>query len=135
MNNDMWGGQLGFQVAWLQSAHVWLEFDAKGAMLHNNASQDSSFTQTLVGVPTNFVTGREQQRTAWLGDISAAYNIQFHPGLVLRLGYQAVFVNGVALAADNIQRDNTLLQNGPGQLDDRGEVVYHGPFIGLMYNR
>ncbi len=136
-DNDMWGGQLGFQIAWLQSAHTWLEFDAKGVMLHNNAAQTSLYTQTVAAVPagpfpTNAAAGA---RTAWMGDLSAAYNIQFHPGLVLRLGYQAIFLNGVALAADNIQSDNNQLRLGPGQLDDAGEVVYHGPFVGLMWNR
>jgi hypothetical protein len=131
--NDLWGGQLGFQVAWLQSAHVWLEFDVKGAMFHNNARMDSNYARSDVVAP--FLTFREQERTAWMGDITAAYNIQFTPGLVLRLGYQAVFLNGIALSADNIQSDNVLLQNGPAQLDDRGEVVYHGPIIGLMWNR
>ncbi|WP_254507458.1 hypothetical protein [Anatilimnocola floriformis] len=134
-NNDMWGGQLGFQVSWLQSAHTWLEFDAKGAMFSNDASQNSLYTQTVGGVPTPFNTNAAGQRTAWMGDLSAAYNIQFHPGLVLRLGYQAVFINGVALAADNIQSDNNQLRLGPGQLVDNGEVVYHGPFVGLMWNR
>lgn len=131
--NDLWGGQLGVQVAWLQSAHTWLEFDGKGMMFHNNASQNSNYVRSDVVAP--FLTARDQQRTAWGGDISLAYNIQFTPGLVLRLGYQAVFLNGVALSADNIQRDNNLLQNGPAQLDDSGEVVYHGPVIGLMWNR
>jgi hypothetical protein len=133
-NNDMWGGQLGFQIAWLQSAHTWLEFDAKGVMFHNNASQNTLYTQT-VAVPAAFPTNAAGARTAWMGDLSAAYNIQFHPGLVLRLGYQAIFLNGVALAADNIQSDNNQLRLGPGQLDDAGEVVYHGPFVGLMWNR
>lgn len=130
--NDLWGGQLGFQVAWLQSAHTWLEFDVKGMMFHNNASQNSVYTQEGVAP---FLTARAQERTAWGGDIVAAYNIQFAPGLVLRLGYQAVFVNGLALSADNIQSDNTILRNGPAQLNDAGEVVYHGPIIGLMWNR
>jgi len=134
-DNDLWGGQLGFQIAWLQSAHTWLEFDAKGCMFHNDASQTTLYTQTIGGVPTAFPTAAAEQRTAWMGDLSAAYNIQFHPGLVLRLGYQALFLNGVALTADNIERDNNLLRLGPGQLDDRGEVVYHGPFVGLMWNR
>ncbi|QDU27662.1 hypothetical protein ETAA8_27510 [Anatilimnocola aggregata] len=135
-DNDMWGGQIGFQIAWLQSSHVWLEFDAKGAMFNNNASQTSLYTNTDAGnVVTVFPTAREQQRTSWMGDIAAVYNIQFRPGLVLRLGYQAVFLNGIALSADNIQRDNTILRAGPAQLDDRGEVVYHGPVIGLMWNR
>ena len=134
-DNDLWGGQLGFQIAWLQSAHTWLEFDAKGVMFQNNASQTTLYTQTIGGVPDPFPSAAAQQRTAWMGDLSAAYNIQFHPGLVLRLGYQAIFLNGVALSADNIQRDNNQLRLGPGELDDRGEVVYHGPFIGLMWNR
>jgi len=135
--NDLWGGQIGFQVAWLQSSHVWLEFDAKAAMLHNNASQNSLYTVTdnVAATDTQFATARAQERTAWLGDIAAVYNIQFRPGLVLRLGYQAVFLNGIALSADNIQRDNTLLRTGPAQLDDSGEVVYHGPIVGLMWNR
>jgi hypothetical protein len=132
-SNDLWGGQLGIQVAWLQSAHTWVEFDGKGMMFHNNARQDSLYTRSDVILP--FATGREQQRTAWGGDLALTYNIQFTPGLVLRLGYQAVFLNGVALSADNIQRDNNLLQNGPAQLNDSGEVVYHGPIVGLMWNR
>lgn len=136
-NNDMWGGQLGFQIAWLQSAHTWLEFDAKGVMLHNNAAQTSLYTQTVAAVPAGPFQPNDAAgaRTAWMGDLSAAYNIQFHPGLVLRLGYQAIFLSGVALAADNIQSDNNQLRLGPGQLDDAGEVVYHGPFVGLMWNR
>jgi hypothetical protein len=135
--NDLWGGQLGFQVAWLQSAHVWFEFDAKGAMFHNNASQSSLYTTTdnVAMTATNFPSTRAQERTAWLGDFTCAYNIQFHPGLVLRLGYQAVFLNGIALSADNIEHDNTRLRLGPARLDDSGEVAYHGPIIGLMYNR
>jgi hypothetical protein len=134
-DNNMWGGQLGCQVAWLQSAHTWLEFDGKGVMFNNDASQNTLYTQTLGGVPAPFPSTAAGQRTAWMGDLSAAYNIQFHPGLVLRLGYQAIFLNGVALAADNIQSDNNQLRLGPGELDDAGEVVYHGPFIGLMWNR
>ena len=133
-NNNLWGGQLGVQVAWLQSAHTWLEFDGKGAMFNNDASQNTNYTQTT-GAPAVFPTAAAGQRTAWMGDLSAAYNIQFQPGLVLRLGYQAIFLNGVALSADNIQRDNNQLRLGPGQLIDNGEVVYHGPFVGLMWNR
>jgi hypothetical protein len=133
-NNDLWGGQIGFQVAWLQSSHVWLDFDAKAAMFNNSASQSTVYSNDNNGVITNAVQTRDQQRTAWMGDLALTYNIQFHPGLVLRLGYQAVFLNGIALAPDNIVNANDTV-NGPARLVDNGEVVYHGPVIGLMWNR
>lgn len=132
--NDLWGGQIGFQVAWLQSAHVWLDFDAKAAMFNNSASQATAYTQDNNGAIVNGVQARDQQRTAWMGDLALTYNIQFQPGLVLRLGYQAVFLNGIALAPDNIVNANDIV-NGPAQLVDNGEVVYHGPVVGLMWNR
>jgi hypothetical protein len=133
-NNDLWGGQIGFQVAWLQSSHVWLDFDAKAAMFNNSASQATVYSNDNNGVITNGVQTRDQQRTSWMGDLALTYNIQFHPGLVLRLGYQAVFLNGIALAPDNIANANDIV-NGPARLVDNGEVVYHGPVIGLMWNR
>jgi hypothetical protein len=57
------------------------------------------------------------------------------PNLVFNLGYQATFVQGVAIAYENLQTDNTLLRTGPGVLNDSGNLVYHGPVIGLMWVR
>jgi hypothetical protein len=76
-------------------------------------------------------TGVEQDRTSWLGDFSFAFNLQVTPRLVARVGYQALFVEGIAIASQNIQSGAALLVD-PAELDDRGRLVYHGPTIGLM---
>ena len=62
-------------------------------------------------------------------------NWQMGPNWNLRLGYQAIFVNGVALGPQNFQTNNSLMRTGPGQLNDTGEVIYHGPVLGVMWTR
>jgi hypothetical protein len=57
------------------------------------------------------------------------------PTLSLRAGYQAMFVDGVAVGFENLQTDNIILQNGPGLLDDSGQIIYHGPILGLTWMR
>ena len=52
-------------------------------------------------------------------------------------GYQAVFVDSVALADVNALQDvnlNTLTVLGAGKLYQNSNVVYHGPFAGLQLN-
>jgi hypothetical protein len=70
----------------------------------------------------------------WLGDLSLVANFQMTPWLVARIGYQALFLTGVAVASDNIETNNILLTSGPIQLDDRSNMALHGPLIGLMGN-
>ena len=71
-----------------------------------------------------------RDRTAWVGDISVVANWQMTPWLTFRAGYQAIFINGVALAQDQVR--SPLINNAPGPFDDSGRVAYHGPIIGLM---
>lgn len=44
-----------------------------------------------------------------------------------------MWVDGVALASENLQADPDLLTLGPPQLVHDGSLVYHGPFAGLMF--
>ena len=76
----------------------------------------------------------DQNRTAWLGDLSLVANFQMTPWLVARIGYQALFLSGLAVASDNIETNNALLSGGPIQLNDSSNGVFHGPLIGLMGN-
>ena len=71
-------------------------------------------------------------RTALLGELSLCGTFQFRPNVAIRAGYQAIFVNGLALAPQNIPTDTFALTNGVGQFRDDGEMVYHGPTLGLV---
>ena len=57
------------------------------------------------------------------------------PWLVFNVGYQAVFVEGVALGLSNVENppfDDGIDDPPTTQFDDSGRLVYHGPVIGLM---
>lgn len=134
--NDLLGLQIGFAGDWLIHPRYWVNLDVKGAILDNKTGQDTSYINTdNNGVVTTFLTGAEQDRTAWMIDLSLVGSWQMTPTLSLRAGYQATWIDGVALGFENLQTDNALLRAGPGQLNDNGSVIYHGPILGLMWIR
>ena len=134
--NDMAGVQIGIDMDILVSARFFMDFELKGGILQNIASQSTSYTNIdSAGAVSVFDTGASQHRTAFFGDVMVTGNWQMGPNWSLRLGYQAIFINGVALGPQNFQTNNSLLQTGPGQLDDSGEAIYHGPLLGVAWTR
>ena len=134
-HNDMYGVQIGIDMKFLVSARYYVDFETKGGILEDFASQNTAYTNISGGVPTVFNTVALQHRTAFFGDVTVTGNIQVAANWTVRFGYQAIFVNGMALAPQNFQTNNALLRSGPGQLDDSGEAIYHGPILGVMWTR
>jgi hypothetical protein len=125
--NELWGVQLGVDLKWLVHPRVFLDFDAKGAICHNDASVTAEFNTTDSAVG---------ERTSFIGDLLLTANWQMTPSWSIRAGYQALFVNGIAIGPDNLQSNTAALQGGNAvQLNDRGEVVYHGPVLGVTWAR
>jgi hypothetical protein len=129
-DNKMAGFQLGIVMHYTCMPGLWVDFDLKGAILQNMAEQRTVYTTNASGIGAEFTGGREEDRTAFLGDLSLLVNVQLTPTLWLHLGYESIWLTGVALAAENIPNANTL-RLGPNDLDHRGEITYHGPRIGL----
>jgi hypothetical protein len=123
-DNELWCLQVGLSSDWLLHSRFWVDFDIKGAICNNSVS----LVENASG--PSFLTA-EQDRTSWLGDFSLVGNWQVTPWLVARLGYQALFVNGVALAPHNIETNTVLRTLGPVQIDDSDNIVFHGPVIGI----
>jgi hypothetical protein len=134
-DNDLYGVQLGIEGAWLVTTHAWFDFDLKGALCQNFAAQATTFTSDRTGAIVAVDTGRDQQRTSFIGDLSLTFNVQCTPTTVFHVGYTALFINGVALAAENVNPNTAILTAGPAQLDDRGEIAIHGPMIGFTWAR
>ena len=128
--NDLIGLQIGIDGAFLISTRWWVDVDLKGGIYNNSASQNSSLLSTVV--PSGSVSD-SRDATAFVGDISVVANWAITPYWTFRIGYQALFVNGVALAHE--QNTSPLFQNTPGILNDAGEICYHGPIIGLTWMR
>jgi hypothetical protein len=100
-------------------------------MYNNQVVLDTSFING--GAETGASIGRD--RTAWVGDISMVANWQMTPNWTFRIGYQALFMNGLALGHDNLVGNADLFGVNDARLDDSGELALHGPTIGVMWIR
>ena len=75
----------------------------------------------------------EIDRTSFAGELSLQFNYQFAPSWTFFAGYNALWVTGLAIAAENYDNSIPVLTSGAASIDHSGEVVYHGPNIGLVF--
>lgn len=128
-DNDVVGFQLGSILEWRIEERGWITVEMKGVIAHNNADQ-----VTLGSLGGAAVAGsRGESRTTFVGDLAVSAVYQFTPRLLGRIGYQSMWVDGIALASENLEADPNLITLGPPQLVHDGSVVYHGPFAGLIW--
>ncbi|MCA9152044.1 MAG: BBP7 family outer membrane beta-barrel protein, partial [Planctomycetales bacterium] len=134
-SNEMFGAQIGLLSQFLLKGQGWIDFDVKGGIYQNQASMRSAYSNTdLGGGPVAAFTGTDaRDRTAFLGELSLTYNRQLTTHMSCRLGYNAFWLTGVALASQNLNTDLNLLALGPAQLDHSGDLVMHGPSFGLTF--
>lgn len=135
-NNAMIGAQLGLTMHFLILPQFWIDWDLKGGIYNNHASQRSVYQNIdAAGAQTSFANNGHRDDTSYSGDVRIISNFQILPQLTLRMGYQATFVNSVATAVGNFQSNVDIVRLGPGFLDTRDNVIYHGPVLGLQYVR
>jgi hypothetical protein len=136
-DNQMFGVQIGALAQFLVVDRGWIDFEIKGVMFFNDASNQIDTISVQLEPPdiTAVTTTAEKNRTAFMGDLSLNFNYQFAPAWTFRAGYNAMWLSGVALASENFLVDVNTLVTGPGSIDHSGNVVYHGPSIGLVFVR
>jgi hypothetical protein len=126
-DNHLYGGQLGAILQMLRmgrrfSADAWF----KGGIYGNDA--DNQFNFTSLGPNLNGHTSQGQ--TAFVGDIQFSGSYWFTDHIALRSGYQLLWVDGVALASDQVNASSSLTGHG---IKTNGDVFYHGALIGLDF--
>ena len=135
--NNLTGFQLGgdLWICLLPGLRMGGEVKAGVYGNHMNAN-------TTAGVNTGAPTFSERlavNDVSFVGqaDLTATYRINYQ--WTARLGYQFLFVDGVALASENFNtRPPALLVPPPGAtrvpfLNDNGNVFYHGWYAGLEF--
>ena len=128
--NHLIGFQFGGSMEFYIEPRGWITFEGKAAVCNNAGEQSSSGAVGVGGAAVdNFA---ESNRTGFIGDIALTLMYAFTPNTVGRIGYQAMWVEGLALGSENFERDLQSLTLGPGALVHDGNLVYHGPFVGLM---
>ena len=129
-NNSLWGPQIGGIIEYGHQ-DVWLRVEGKAALCENDANRDLSASVSGKSAvhPTVFYDG-----TASVADVNATLLWHFASSATFRIGYQALWVDQLALAARNFETDVASLTNAaaPVPIDMGGHLVYHGPFAGLQ---
>jgi len=131
--NRMFGAQIGGAFEAHIERRAWFNLEAKGLLLTNESSQSSHFTRGPLGsVATTTALGDAKQRRVSLGaDVQAVLSWRFSPAIVGRLGYQAIFLGGVALGEDNFLANARNAAVAPSELSNDGNMTFHGPFTGV----
>lgn len=126
--NSIGGPQIGLDFQWMVNRSFYWDFDAKGALLMGTSSQSTTYTVTALAPATQSASG---SRTAFLVDLSLTGNYQMTRNLTIRGGYQALFLDGIALGKDNWLPPP---QGNVNQLNSSG-AIYHGPTLGVIWAR
>jgi hypothetical protein len=128
--NDMAGGQLGVRLRYCYSLTEW-DVTAKAGAFDNSVGQAQSVDN--VGSPPPPIrpgTGFHEADWAFVGDIGANVSIYICKNWCAMAGYNVMWVNGVALAPDQLDFTNTPNVSGGG-LNRNGSVLYQGAHVGL----
>jgi hypothetical protein len=130
--NDLFGLQIGATLNAPLDDDFWLGLTTKGAICQNIANQDTVYATNVGGVADSFAGGARKNASTWVGDVQLTFNYRCCEWLTCRVGYQATWMDGLALASDNIPASADILRFGPATIEANGRVVYHGPHAGFM---
>lgn len=128
--NFLCGPQIGALAQIFVEDAWWIDFTIKGAICNNSASQDTTYIHSE-GTDVSYNHERSRNVTSYLGELDLAVVWRCRPNFTTRIGYQATWIEGLALAQENYNQDLGYLTNGPAWLDHNGRVVYHGVHAGV----
>lgn len=127
--NRLYGAQLGAAVTlWNRGGPFTVEAVGKAGLFGNAAAQDSAYDTDAVSVAAR----DSASRTAFLGEIGLTGDYRLAPRWSLRGGYRLLWIDGVALATDQVAASDFVFHRG---IAPEGDAFYHGAFAGLQYVR
>ena len=129
-DNELWGFQVGGEALLWDGGGVRLQSTVKGGVFYNDLELNTGGGDiTLTGPPITIVETSAKfstENVAFFGEVNLELAYRIGPQFSIRVGYTAMWLDGVALAPD--QHDDFFLQAGNGTFDF-GTVMYHGSYI------
>lgn len=126
VNNHLYGFQTGVLTSIRRNewgGDLW----AKTGIYANSANQ-----QTVANVGNGPISvGADASNVAFAGEIGVGISRQFTDRLSARIGYQAMWLSGVAMAPEQLAVTNPQL--GVAELVNDGSIFYHGGLAGMEY--
>jgi hypothetical protein len=124
--NGLFGGQLGFEVV-APARGFGRFFGSAKYGIYDNRFQVKA--QAMSGGSLLHMKSIDNM-AATVGDFSAGYEVQMLPCCTLRVGYQALWIQSVALSIDQLNQYD--LFSGQGTVH-KGSPLYQGVFVGLVF--
>jgi len=125
--NDLYGGQLGARWRCCHGGWSW-EATGKGGLYGNSEGEK----QTVVDFP-NFplrpLTSGSGSTLSFVGELNLSGIYQLNDVWGIRAGYNVMWIEGVALAPD--QLDFSFTSTSGSQIQRNGGIFLHGVNIGL----
>jgi hypothetical protein len=133
-DNSLFGVQIGAMFEFYVDPGWWIDCEIKGAFFNNQASQNTTFVHDGVAAyQGTHVWGREDDISAYALDLKLTATVLVTPRLAVRGGYQALWLDGLVLASENMSQNVDVLVGGPASMVQNGKVVYHGPHLGASF--
>jgi hypothetical protein len=136
-DNSLVGPQTGGDIWVCIIPGLRMGAETKFGVFGNHASQGTRLTATsLGGVPFTESAGSDD--VAFVGDASVFLTYRINYQLNLKLGYNALYADGLALGGENFNPTppNVLLPGSSrvASINDNGSIFYTGASIGMEYN-
>lgn len=125
--NNLYGFQIGTDAKLWERCRFSIDGLVKAGVFDNHAEHRSTIpsgTDVSVSDSTN--------HTAFLGEVGLQAKYQVTCNLTLRAGYEAIWIEGVALAPGQIQE--TRFRTEETGINTSGGVFYHGATAGFEYS-
>jgi len=127
VDNHLIGFQVGIEGTLYQRCRLQIEGGLKTGIYHNDADFDAAFPQA--GPAATFHAARDH--TTFAGELWLGANYSVTDRLALRLGYQAMWIEGVAVLPEQL---DDLAVPILGDLDMGGSPFYHGFYLGGQFD-
>lgn len=129
--NDLFGFQIGSDAILWERGRLSIDGLLKAGVFSNQAEQTST---AIAGGPVSLYDSTNH--TAFLSEMSLQAKYQATKHLTLRIGYQLMWLEGLALAPAQIEQTNFLDNPDPPHtgIDSHGGVWYHGATAGFEYS-
>jgi hypothetical protein len=129
-HNQLFGFQSGVEAVVLKDEHFQISAIVKTGLFYDVVSQNTTFSNPA-GLGT-LTASADGNHAAFVGEIGLMATQQIYKNTVIRGGYEALFLDGVALGPRQIPA--TDLTAGTASIETGGGLVFHGISVTLEVN-
>jgi hypothetical protein len=126
--NNLYGAQIGGRIERWANRFGW-EVTGKAGIFGNDVGQRQFVTDFPQGFLARPLTGADDGRAAFVGELNLSLNYRLTDVWSVRGGYNVLWIEGVALAPD--QLDFTRVPASGTDLNVNGGVFAHGAHVGV----